>query len=149
MVVEERLTPQQRMGRLVRRLRKEQGMTQEQFADAVGRARSWVWKLEDGRIYLAKAGSLRAVAAVLGIDPARLLIEMDLADSAVLAAEAAAALPERDRLEPILKWLPELPDHAIKPVANMAEHFVKQERERDRDDGAQSRLRRHRGSIAS
>lgn len=71
----ENSTPNYDLANLVRERRKELGMTQEQLAAAVGKARSWVLRIERGsRPDRSKPMALDAsnavkLAAVLGLDP--------------------------------------------------------------------------------
>ncbi|MEQ4304206.1 helix-turn-helix domain-containing protein [Plantactinospora sp. B6F1] len=61
------------IGRRVAQLRTRLGMTQQVFADRLGRSKSWVDKIERGVRTLDRLSVIEAVAAVLGVDPEVLL----------------------------------------------------------------------------
>ncbi|MEO3925871.1 helix-turn-helix domain-containing protein [Micromonosporaceae bacterium B7E4] len=61
------------IGRRVAQLRTRLGMTQQVFADRLGRSKSWVDKIERGVRTLDRLSVIGAVAGVLGVDPEVLL----------------------------------------------------------------------------
>ncbi|MDW5330558.1 helix-turn-helix domain-containing protein [Plantactinospora sp. KLBMP9567] len=66
-------SPDLPIGRRVAQLRTRLGMTQQVFADRLGRSKSWVDKIERGVRTLDRLSVIEAVAAVLGVDPEVLL----------------------------------------------------------------------------
>ncbi|OON31130.1 hypothetical protein BSA16_12805 [Micromonospora sp. Rc5] len=75
------------VGRRVAHWRVRRNMTQQQFADRLGKSKSWVDKVERGVRRLERVSSLREVAEALRID-----LEMLLADRAAPADRAAAGV---------------------------------------------------------
>ncbi|WFE61018.1 helix-turn-helix domain-containing protein [Micromonospora sp. WMMD712] len=75
------------VGRRVAHWRVRRNMTQQQFADRLGKSKSWVDKVERGVRRLERVSSLREVAEALRID-----LEMLLADRAAPAHRAAAGV---------------------------------------------------------
>ena len=63
------------MGRRVAQWRVRRNMTQQQFADRLGKSKSWVDKVERGVRRLERVSNLREVAATLRIDLGALLAE--------------------------------------------------------------------------
>ncbi|WP_431912246.1 helix-turn-helix domain-containing protein [Micromonospora carbonacea] len=75
------------VGRRVAHWRVRRNMTQQQFADRLGKSKSWVDKVERGVRRLERVSSLREVAEALRID-----LEMLLADRAAPADRAATGV---------------------------------------------------------
>ncbi|MEU8050215.1 helix-turn-helix domain-containing protein [Micromonospora haikouensis] len=75
------------VGRRVAHWRVRRNMTQQQFADRLGKSKSWVDKVERGVRRLERVSSLREVAEALRID-----LEMLLADRPAPADRAAAGV---------------------------------------------------------
>ncbi|WP_343450367.1 helix-turn-helix domain-containing protein [Micromonospora oryzae] len=75
------------VGRRVAHWRVRRNMTQQQFADRLGKSKSWVDKVERGVRRLERVSSLREVAEALRID-----LEMLLADRPASADRAAAGV---------------------------------------------------------
>ncbi|KPM56413.1 Cro/Cl family transcriptional regulator [Frankia sp. R43] len=65
---------QRTLGRNLRRYRKQQGLSQEAFADLVGVHRTYMGGIERGERNLTLK-SVEAIAAVIKIDPLELLRE--------------------------------------------------------------------------
>lgn len=63
---------QRRVGENLRRLRRERGLSQEAFADAIGYHRTYVGGVERGERNLTLR-TVERLAAVLEVDPADLL----------------------------------------------------------------------------
>ena len=63
------------LGRRIAQWRVRRNMTQQQFADQIGKSKSWVDKVERGVRRLERVSNLRAVAATLRIDLGALLAE--------------------------------------------------------------------------
>ncbi|WDZ83754.1 helix-turn-helix domain-containing protein [Micromonospora cathayae] len=61
------------IGRRVAQLRARRGMSQQVFADRIGRSKSWVDKVERGVRTLDRLAMIETVAAALGVAPAVLL----------------------------------------------------------------------------
>ncbi|MGC4808126.1 helix-turn-helix domain-containing protein [Micromonospora sp. DT233] len=61
------------LGRRIAQWRVRRNMTQQQFADQIGKSKSWVDKVERGVRRLERVSNLRAVAATLRIDLGALL----------------------------------------------------------------------------
>ncbi|MBQ0906762.1 helix-turn-helix domain-containing protein [Micromonospora sp. U21] len=61
------------IGRRVAELRARRGMTQQVFADRVGKSKSWVDKVERGVRNLDRLSAIEAVARALGVAPSVLL----------------------------------------------------------------------------
>ncbi|MGC4806623.1 helix-turn-helix domain-containing protein [Micromonospora sp. DT233] len=61
------------IGRRVAELRVSRGMSQQVFADRVGRSKSWVDKVERGVRTLDRLSVIKTVAAALGVTPAILI----------------------------------------------------------------------------
>ncbi len=76
------------LGILIRRLRKEEGLTQAQLGDAVGVGESYISKIEAGKIsYTPSEETLRLLAQTLNIDPLKFL---SIAEKAPEELKAAA-----------------------------------------------------------
>ncbi|MFG1900921.1 helix-turn-helix domain-containing protein [Micromonospora carbonacea] len=75
------------VGRRVAHWRVRRNMTQQQFADRLGKSKSWVDKVERGVRRLERVSSLREVAEALRID-----LEMLLADRSAPADRAATGV---------------------------------------------------------
>jgi transcriptional regulator with XRE-family HTH domain len=77
------------LGTLIRRLRKEEGLTQSQLGDAVGVGESYISKIEAGKIsYTPSEETLRLLAQKLNVDPLKFL---SMAEKAPEELKAAAA----------------------------------------------------------
>jgi transcriptional regulator with XRE-family HTH domain len=62
------------LGKTIRRLRKDNGLTQAQLAEAIGVDESYISKIETGRLpYTPSEETLRLLAQVLKADPLELL----------------------------------------------------------------------------
>lgn len=80
--------PKENLGTLVRRLRKEEGLTQLQLGEAVGVGESYISKIEVGKLsYTPSEETLRLMAQKLNVDPLKLLL---LAKKAPEELKAAA-----------------------------------------------------------
>src|SRR5205823_5876718 len=62
-----------RLGRLIRRARKERRLTQGQLAKRIGKSRYLVSKIENGKHQSVNHGTVRAIAQVLGLSHIRLI----------------------------------------------------------------------------
>jgi transcriptional regulator with XRE-family HTH domain len=83
---------QQRLGRNLRRLRTQQGLSQEDFAEVLKIHRTYVGGLERGE----RNPSLQVIerlADELGVDPVDLLVEPDAAAPALRAAHSGTGSP--------------------------------------------------------
>ncbi len=75
------------LGTLIRRLRKEEGLTQSQLGDAVGVGESYISKIEAGKIsYTPSEETLRLLAQKLNIDPLKFLSMAEKASEELKAA---------------------------------------------------------------
>lgn len=75
------------LGTLIRRLRKEEGLTQSQLGDAVGVGESYISKIEAGKIsYTPSEETLRLLAQKLNIDPLEFLSMAEKAPEELKAA---------------------------------------------------------------
>lgn len=75
------------LGILIRRLRKEEGLTQSQLGDAVGVGESYISKIEAGKIsYTPSEETLRLLAQKLNIDPLKFLSMAEKAPEELKAA---------------------------------------------------------------
>ncbi|MEU8051497.1 helix-turn-helix domain-containing protein [Micromonospora haikouensis] len=88
------------IGRRMAELRARRGMSQQVFADRIGRSKSWVDKVERGVRTLDRLSVIETVAAALGVAPAVLLADKPRRES-VTDTEAAverirAALARHD-----------------------------------------------------
>ncbi|MEV0328947.1 helix-turn-helix domain-containing protein [Micromonospora echinospora] len=78
------------IGRRVAQLRVRRGMSQQVFADRIGRSKSWVDKVERGVRTLDRLPMIETVAAALGVAPAVLVgrkVQRPLATDATAAVE--------------------------------------------------------------
>lgn len=76
------------LGALIRRLRKEKGLTQLQLAESVGIGESYISKIEAGKLsYMPSEETLRLMAQKLDVDP---LTFLSLAEKAPEELKAAA-----------------------------------------------------------
>lgn len=95
------------VGTLIKQARMEKGLTQEELADKVGVQKSAVAKWENGRVSEIKRTNLKKISEVLGLNPNRLLgdIESDpirVADELAdiyLDAELRQMISEYQRLD--------------------------------------------------
>lgn len=63
-----------KLGETIRRLRKDNGLTQAQLAEAIGVDESYISKIETGRLpYTPSEETLRLLAQILKADPLELL----------------------------------------------------------------------------
>jgi transcriptional regulator with XRE-family HTH domain len=69
-------TIRQRLGRTVRRLRARADYSQESFAAAAGIHRTYMGKIENGRVAVTVT-KLEQIAITLGMSPSQLLAEAD------------------------------------------------------------------------
>lgn len=79
------------LGDVIRRLRRDRGLTQEDLADRAGISQRTLSDIERGNIGLPRVENLRALAAALGVDTGDLL----LASNYVQNQQAADAVTER------------------------------------------------------
>jgi transcriptional regulator with XRE-family HTH domain len=75
LLVRERRSPNvpSELGKKVRTLRKEMGLTLEELADATGSSKSYIWELENKPIARPSAEKVGRIAAVLHVTPEYLL----------------------------------------------------------------------------
>lgn len=67
--------PPESLGALLRRLRREQKLTQAELAEAIGVDESYISKIETGRLnYTPSQETLRLLAQILKTDPLQLLV---------------------------------------------------------------------------
>ncbi|MGC5286499.1 helix-turn-helix domain-containing protein [Micromonospora sp. DT231] len=106
------------VGRRVAQWRVRRNMTQQQFADRLGKSKSWVDKVERGARRLERVSNLREVAATLRIDVEVLLATRPVRPTPVAAgvdgirtALARYDLPGADR-PPLVEELQARLDHA-------------------------------------
>jgi transcriptional regulator with XRE-family HTH domain len=101
---------QQRLGRNLRRLRVQQGLSQEHFAEVLKIHRTYVGGLERGE----RNPSLQVIerlAEELGVDPVTLLLEAGEAGaeaSTLRAAQAGAGAPPDARRVPAARPRPDV-----------------------------------------
>lgn len=89
------------MGRRVAQWRVRRNMTQQQFADRIGRSKSWVDKVERGVRRLERVSSLREVADALRIDLGVLLTDQPgRPDPAAAGVEGVRTALSRYHVEP-------------------------------------------------
>ncbi|XTZ16656.1 helix-turn-helix domain-containing protein [Micromonospora echinospora] len=89
------------VGRRVAQWRVRRNMTQQQFADRLGRSKSWVDKVERGVRRLERVSSLREVAEALRIDLGVLLADRPgRPDPAAAGVEGVRAALSRYHVEP-------------------------------------------------
>jgi len=73
-MVNEKHSGSKKLGETIRRLRKENGLTQARLAEAIGVDESYISKIETGRLpYTPSEETLRLLAQVLKADPLELL----------------------------------------------------------------------------
>lgn len=73
-MVNEKHSGAAKLGETIRRLRKDNGITQAQLAEAIGVDESYISKIETGRLpYTPSEETLRLLAQVLKADPLELL----------------------------------------------------------------------------
>lgn len=73
-MVNEKHSGAKKLGETIRRLRKDNGLTQAQLAEAIGVDESYISKIETGRLpYTPSEETLRLLAQVLKADPLELL----------------------------------------------------------------------------
>lgn len=65
------------VGSLIKQARLEKGYTQEELADKVGVQKSAVAKWENGRVSEIKRSNLKKISEVLGLNPNRLLGDIE------------------------------------------------------------------------
>lgn len=70
------------LGRKVRDLRQEKGMTLEQLASATGSSKSYMWEIENKPVARPSAEKLARIAEVLGVTTEYLLSENRAAPTA-------------------------------------------------------------------
>ncbi len=89
------------VGRRVAQWRVRRNMTQQQFADRIGRSKSWVDKVERGVRRLERVSSLREVADALRIDLGVLLADQPgRPDPAAAGVEGVRTALSRYHVEP-------------------------------------------------
>jgi transcriptional regulator with XRE-family HTH domain len=73
-MVNEKHSGAKKLGETIRRLRKDNGLTQAQLAEAIGVDESYISKIETGRLpYTPSEETLRLLAQILKADPLDLL----------------------------------------------------------------------------
>jgi len=76
------------LGEKVRTLRKNAGLTLEQFAEQIGASKSSVWELENKEKARPSADRINEVAKVLGVTP-EFLMNDDVAEPSIDVADEA------------------------------------------------------------
>ncbi|WP_433687233.1 helix-turn-helix domain-containing protein [Micromonospora carbonacea] len=109
------------IGRRMAELRARRGMSQQVFADRIGRSKSWVDKVERGVRTLDRLSVIEAVAAALGVTPTILLTgsprregvtDTDAAVERIRAALARHDPPGADADSPTVRQLDDRAGHA-------------------------------------
>ena len=99
------------LGRKVRDLRQEKGMTLEQLATATGSSKSYMWEIENKPVARPSAEKLARIASVLGVtseylvDGERTEPEADDFDRAFYRKYQGASDPVKQKLKRILDVL--------------------------------------------
>lgn len=91
------------VGSLIKQARLEKGLTQEELAEKVGVKKSAVAKWENGRVSEIKRSNLKKLSEALGLNPNRLLGEVDR-DPVSAAAELADIILDVDIREMISEY---------------------------------------------
>ncbi|MDI5937185.1 helix-turn-helix domain-containing protein, partial [Micromonospora sp. DH15] len=109
------------IGRRMAELRARRGMSQQVFADRIGKSKSWVDKVERGVRTLDRLSVIETVAAALGVTPTILLTgrprregvtDIDAAVERIRAALARHDPPGADADSPTARQLDDRAGHA-------------------------------------
>ncbi len=84
------------LGQLIHDKRTDAGLTQIEFAEAVGRSQKWVSDIERGVIKAMHLSLLKSAAAVLRIEPEELVLAAGMAGSLSGARKVVASAPDDD-----------------------------------------------------
>lgn len=99
------------LGEKIRALRKEKGLTLDDFAAAIGASKSSVWELENKENARPSADRINAAARVLGVTPEYLMDEgattpsVAVADQAFFRRYQGLDDPTKHKLKAILEVL--------------------------------------------
>lgn len=85
-----------RVGRVIRRLREDSGLSQEALAEEAGLHRTYISLVERGRRNIS-VDALAQVAEALGVYPSRVIAEAEKAESVSAAAASQSARKARRR----------------------------------------------------
>jgi transcriptional regulator with XRE-family HTH domain len=99
------------LGRKVRELRQEKGLTLDQLAQATGSSKSYMWEIENKPVARPSGEKLNRIAAALGVTPEFLADEgrteptADEFDQAFFRKYQGASAPVKEKLKRILDVL--------------------------------------------
>lgn len=115
------------MGKRIRELRMDAGLTQEQLGDMVGLQKSAIAKYENGKTENMKRSVIQKMAEVLGVSPSYLMGFEDDAPYYIQpeAAELAREIANRDELRILFDATRDISKEDIDFVIRMVEGLKK------------------------
>lgn len=109
----ERMSTPSSLGRKIKELRKQRGLTLEELASETGSSKSYIWELENKPVAKPSAEKVGRIASVFGVTPEFLLDESRMEatpgdrDSAFFRKYQAAPTDVKDKITRILDLLDE------------------------------------------
>ena len=123
----EKETIMSEMGRRIRELRLDAGLTQEQLGDMVGLQKSAIAKYENGKTENMKRSVIQKMAEVLGVSPSYLMGFEDDAPYYIdpAAAELAKEIANRDDLRILFDATRDISKEDMDVIIRMVEGLKK------------------------